>query len=39
MFQRAELDNNETFSPVARYDTIRALIAIAVKAKFGPWPI
>lgn len=29
VFQRAELDYDETFSPVARYDSIRALIATA----------
>lgn len=31
IFQRAGLDYDETFSPVARYDSIRTLIAIAAE--------
>lgn len=31
VFQRAELDYDETFSPVARYDAIRTVIATAAK--------
>uniref|UniRef100_A0ABD2WT57 Integrase catalytic domain-containing protein n=1 Tax=Trichogramma kaykai TaxID=54128 RepID=A0ABD2WT57_9HYME len=33
MLQRAEIDYEETFSPVARYDSIRALIAIAANER------
>lgn len=33
VFQRAGLDSDETFSPVARYDAIRALIATAAEEK------
>lgn len=35
IFQRAGLDYDETFSPVARYDSIRAFIAIAAEEKFA----